>query len=135
MSGRNTLFAPAVKLAQAVKERGWWGMVTQLYTIGDLKFGTLKGSDAFGNKYYENLELPFGQHRWVEYANIHDPDATMIQPEWHGWMHHVFDETPDEMDKMQPTLLQTTSDSNAIYSHHVGVNRPIAFPTVNTTQY
>ena len=34
--------------------------------------------------------------RWVEYANIHDPDPTMIQPEWHGWMHHVFDHTPGE---------------------------------------
>lgn len=49
--------------------------------VGDLKFGELKGVDKFGNKYYEDLELPFGQHRWVEYANIHDPDPTMIQPE------------------------------------------------------
>lgn len=73
--------------------------------IGDLKFGELKGTDGFGNKYYEasdtnssiwslltssrissltisqNLELPYGQHRWVEYKNIHDYDATMIQPE------------------------------------------------------
>ena len=76
----------------------------------------MKGTDKFGNKYYENVELPYGQHRstqltplsglllfnfiflfrWVEYANIHDPDPTMIQPEWHGWMHHVFDHTPAE---------------------------------------
>jgi NADH:ubiquinone oxidoreductase subunit len=37
-----------------------------------------------GYRYYEDLREPFGQHRWVEYSNIHDYDATMIQPEWHG---------------------------------------------------
>jgi hypothetical protein len=29
----------------------------------------------------QNLDLPYGQHRWVEYKNIHNYDATMIQPE------------------------------------------------------
>jgi hypothetical protein len=49
--------------------------------IGDLKFGQLKGVDSFGNKYYEDLDQPYGQHRWVEYSDIHNPDPTMIQPE------------------------------------------------------
>ena len=31
------------------------------------------------------------------FGHTDDPDASMIQPEWHGWMHHMFDETPDEM--------------------------------------
>ncbi|CAK9251398.1 unnamed protein product [Sphagnum jensenii] len=69
----------AVELTQVESDR----------MVGDLKFGVLKGTDAYGNKYYEDLSLPFGQHRWVEYSNIHDFDATMIQPEWHGWMHHT----------------------------------------------
>ena len=83
-----------------------------------MKFGELKGTDKFGNKYYEDLDLPFGQHRWVEYSNIHDPDATMIQPEWHGWMHHMFDETPDQITKYDKVALTATDD--AIYDHHVG---------------
>ena len=29
----------------------------------------------------QDLDLPYGQHRWVEYANIHNYDASMIQPE------------------------------------------------------
>jgi NADH:ubiquinone oxidoreductase subunit len=33
---------------------------------------------------------------WVEYSDIHNPDASMIAPEWHGWMHHVFDEIPNQ---------------------------------------
>jgi len=35
--------------------------------MGEVKFGDLKGQDVNGNKYFENLEYPFGQHRWVEY--------------------------------------------------------------------
>eukprot|EP00624_Nannochloropsis_granulata_P002420 evm.model.NODE_2213_length_7292_cov_34.032776.2 len=35
--------------------------------MGEVKFGELKGQDVNGNKYFENLEYPFGQHRWVEY--------------------------------------------------------------------
>lgn len=79
-----TLLGPITKTLRAFRERGVWGTVIQLYTVGDLKSGELKGTDKFGNKYYEDLTEPYGQHRWVEYSNIHDYDASMIQPEWHG---------------------------------------------------
>jgi hypothetical protein len=49
--------------------------------VGDMKFGVLKGVDAMGNRYYEDLDLPYGQHRWIEYKDVHNFDATMIQPE------------------------------------------------------
>lgn len=35
--------------------------------MGEVKFGELKGVDRNGNKYFENTEYPFGQHRWIEY--------------------------------------------------------------------
>ncbi len=47
-----------------------------------MKFGELKGTDRFGNKYYEDLDQPYGQHRWVEYADIHNFDPTNITPEY-----------------------------------------------------
>jgi len=54
------------------------------------------GVDAAGNKYYENrIDFPFGQHRWVEPADIHNYDASSIPPEWHGWMVSANDTTPD----------------------------------------
>lgn len=37
--------------------------------------------DKFGNKYYEDINQPFGQDRWIEYADIHNPDPTLIAPE------------------------------------------------------
>lgn len=114
----NSLSGPFVKLARALRERGWKGTLTQLYTIGDLKFGQLKGTDQYGNKYYEDLDLPYGQHRWVEYANIHDPDSAMIQPEWHGWMHHTFDETPDQIVKTDK--IESVQLNHAIYDNHHG---------------
>ena len=77
-----SLLGPFTKLFRQINARSVKGTIIQLYTVGDLKFGELKGTDRFGNKYYEDLDLPFGQHRWVEYSNIHNYDATMIQPEW-----------------------------------------------------
>jgi hypothetical protein len=123
--GKSTLLAPLTKMVRSLNERGFKGMMLQLYTIGDLRFGTLKGTDKFGNKYYEDLDLPYGQHRYVEYADIHNPDPVCIQPEWHGWMHHMFDETPDQM-----RLVDTAEapgqfdiervDSDAIFTTHLG---------------
>ena len=44
MAGINTLAAPFTKLARSLRERGAWGTVLQLYQIGDVRFGDLKGS-------------------------------------------------------------------------------------------
>ena len=29
---------------------------------------------------WQDLDLPYGQHRWVEYKDIHNFDASMVQP-------------------------------------------------------
>jgi hypothetical protein len=63
--------------------------------IGDVKFGRLVGTDRNGNKYFENLEYLYGQHRWVEYQDIHNFEPTSVPPEWHGWLHHQTDATPE----------------------------------------
>jgi len=118
------MIAPVRALIRSVRERGWKGTFDQLALIGDVKFGDLKGTDKFGNKYYENIDdYPFGQHRWVEYANASNYDASMIQPEWHGWMHHVYDETPNDK-PLAIDELKTTYVSHAIYTHHVGLQSP-----------
>jgi NADH:ubiquinone oxidoreductase subunit len=83
-----------IRTYQKVGLKGLWN---KLYTFRQLKEGTLIGADKFGNKYYENKDYPYGQHRWYE-----PPipvaqqlwDASSIPPEWHGWMHYTTDRVP-----------------------------------------
>lgn len=83
---------------RAFKEFGVKETFYKLFQQRQLKFGTLMGTDALGNKYYENKEeYPYGQHRWVEYANhrsFYDSDPTLVTPEWHVWLHCVTDDPP-----------------------------------------
>ena len=81
---------------KAVKTLGPREMLRQLYHYDYIKMGTLVGVDRLGNKYFENLEEQHGRHRWVEYNTEigSHREASRIQPEWHGWMHHMTDNTP-----------------------------------------
>ncbi|MFQ3623465.1 MAG: NADH:ubiquinone oxidoreductase subunit NDUFA12 [Acetobacteraceae bacterium] len=49
------------------------------------------GRDRFGNVYYEERRAPPGgrARRWVLYAG--EPEATLVPPEWHGWLHYTMD--------------------------------------------
>ena len=49
------------------------------------------GEDSNGNKYYENTAYQSGRHRWVEYADLDNYNASSVPREWHGWLHHVDD--------------------------------------------
>jgi len=101
-------------IQKAIKYRGGvWGLLEHMYTNGDFppKFGTFMGADSAGNRYYENrVDYLAGQHRWVEPGDIHNYDASQIQPEWHLWMTHVNDAPPcaeeqffaDAGDKIEP---------------------------------
>jgi NADH:ubiquinone oxidoreductase subunit len=52
------------------------------------------GTDATGNGYYEGKPLPDGRRRrFVRYKGAND--ASRVPPEWHGWLHHQYDDVPD----------------------------------------
>ena len=53
--------------------------------------GLSVGSDALGNTYYEERRARPGYRarRWVMYAGL--PEATMVPPEWHSWLHFTTD--------------------------------------------
>lgn len=60
--------------------------------------GTLVGTDTNGNKYFENKNAPTGHTRWVEYPTVPGVwaledkyDASMVSPDWHGWLHYMHD--------------------------------------------
>ena len=43
-----------------IKERGIRGVCKQLFCMGEIKIGTLKGQDEHGNMYHENLKYQLG---------------------------------------------------------------------------
>ncbi|KAL6642611.1 hypothetical protein ACP70R_020792 [Stipagrostis hirtigluma subsp. patula] len=74
---------------------------TKIHNIG----ATLVGVDKFGNKYYEKLhDTQYGRHRWVEYAEKGRYNASQVPPEWHGWLHHITDNTGDKLPLVQRFL-------------------------------
>lgn len=86
------------------------------------------GSDAYGNRYYENrVDYPFGQHRWVEPSDIHNFDSTQIPPEWHGWMCSINDATPSlEEEYIQEKMkhVRRGEVSHAPYFSNLGHQEP-----------
>ena len=69
----------------------WWNgqtLGTQLYTW---RKGVKVGEDAQGNVFYRSRD---GKRRWVIYNG--EVEASRIDTEWHGWLHHTWDEPPTE---------------------------------------
>lgn len=67
----------------------WWNgqsFGTQIFTWRN---GVVVGEDELGNKYYTNKDK---SRRWVVYNGA--IEASRISPDWHGWLHHTFDECP-----------------------------------------
>ena len=67
----------------------WWNgqtFGTQLFTW---RFGKRVGEDSQGNVFYQNAD---GSRRWVIYDG--EAEASRISPEWHGWLHHTYQEPP-----------------------------------------
>lgn len=72
-----------------------------MQSLGDAKAGTYIGQDRMGNKYYEDLnEIP-GRHRWVEFHQNGDVNASQVEPAWHSWLHHIQQEPPPTNPRMQ----------------------------------
>lgn len=72
----------------------WWDGATIGTSWYSLRKGKSVGEDAFGNKYYELRNPRNGERRrWVIYNGAND--ASRVPPEWHGWLHHSYDEVPE----------------------------------------
>lgn len=58
--------------------------------------GEKVGVDQLGNIYYRGKPRPGykRERRWVMYKGA--PEASMVPPEWHGWLHYQSDVVPSE---------------------------------------
>jgi NADH:ubiquinone oxidoreductase subunit len=71
----------------------WWNGATFGTTLG-LAGKKRVGADGLGNVYYEGGTDPNGiTRRWVIYAGAND--ASRVEPEWFGWLHHQVDDIPE----------------------------------------
>ncbi len=69
----------------------WWNgqtLGTRLFTARN---GTQVGHDDVGNTYYQTAD---GKRRWVIFSG--EAEASRVSPDWHGWLHHTFDEPPKD---------------------------------------
>ena len=67
----------------------WWNgqsFGTQLFTW---RKGERVGEDNQGNIFYQTKDRV---KRWVIYNG--ESEASRIDPSWHGWLHHTWDEPP-----------------------------------------
>ncbi len=56
--------------------------------------GELVGTDAEGNRYYQDKRVIAGRRRkrWVIYDG--EAEASRVPPDWHGWLHYTTDAFP-----------------------------------------
>lgn len=67
----------------------WWNSQTLGTQIFTARNGVKVGEDAAGNIFYETRDR---KRRWVIFNG--DMEASRVTPDWHGWLHHTFDQPP-----------------------------------------
>ncbi|TZG26242.1 NADH:ubiquinone oxidoreductase subunit NDUFA12 [Sphingomonas montanisoli] len=74
----------------------WWDGATIGTRLFSSRNGTRVGEDALGNLYFEGGTTTDGRkRRWVIYNGPND--ASRVPAEWHTWLHHTTDITPDKL--------------------------------------
>lgn len=69
----------------------WWNGQTLGTQVFTWRKGVRVGQDDQGNIFYRSRD---GKRRWVIYNG--ESEASRISPDWHGWLHHTWDQTPAE---------------------------------------
>ena len=79
-------------LGQSIKRIfTWWDGQTYGTQLWTSRKGVRVGQDAQGNIYYHNAD---DSRRWVIYNG--EIEGSRVSPEWHGWLHHTWDEPPTQ---------------------------------------
>lgn len=74
----------------------WWDGATLGTLLAVKRRAEFVHEDEFGNRYYEEKKASYDgrKRRWVTYKGY--ADASRVPPEWHGWLHHLYDQRPNE---------------------------------------
>jgi NADH:ubiquinone oxidoreductase subunit len=74
----------------------WWDGATIGTLLSNALYGERVGTDAQGNVYYRSTKsrtVDGRDRRWVIYNGSND--SSRVPAEWHGWLHHSYDELPE----------------------------------------
>ncbi|HWK40485.1 MAG TPA: NADH:ubiquinone oxidoreductase subunit NDUFA12 [Croceibacterium sp.] len=73
----------------------WWDGATIGTSLFSARNGERVGTDAQGNRYYRSKKKSGNgrERRWVIYAGAND--SSRVPAEWHGWLHHSYDDLPE----------------------------------------
>ncbi|MEM9098037.1 MAG: NADH:ubiquinone oxidoreductase subunit NDUFA12 [Pseudomonadota bacterium] len=69
----------------------WWNGTTFGTRVFTNRYGEKVGEDEMGNVFYQTKD---GARRWVIYAK--EAEASNVSPDWHGWLHHTFEDPPKD---------------------------------------
>lgn len=67
----------------------WWNSQTINTQVWTWRYGQKVGEDDQGNIFYQTAG---GKRRWVIFNG--EAEASRVDPDWHGWLHHTWDEPP-----------------------------------------
>lgn len=75
----------------------WWNGASAGVRFTVARRGVFVGQDELGNKYYEAKDSRDSwdakrKRRWVIFNGY--AEASKVSPDWHGWLHHTFEEPP-----------------------------------------
>ena len=74
----------------------WWDGATIGTSVFSAMNGEHVGTDGQGNRYFRSPKKKTTdgrERRWVIYEGAND--ASRVPAEWHGWLHHSYDEPPE----------------------------------------
>lgn len=107
----------------------WWNSQTISTQIFTWRKGQKVGEDAQGNVFYQTAD---GKRRWVIFNG--EVEATRVSPDWHGWLHFTWNETPSDAPLVHKAWekphLENLTGTDAAYAPTGSIRRPV--PAANT---
>jgi len=74
----------------------WWNGISPGGWFDIKRRSNFVGEDDYGNRYFEDRKKSTAglYRRFVMYKGL--AEASKVPAEWHGWLHHTFDDVPTE---------------------------------------
>ena len=102
----------------------WWNGQTWGTQFHTWRHGAKVGEDNQGNVFYQS---DGGKRRWVIFNG--EAEASRVSPEWHGWLHHTWDEPPTKAPLRRKSWekphIENLTGTPAAYAPAGSIRRPV----------